>query len=68
MKIEDVKNSDFENWLELAREVEPLFGPMVGEPDFHEAIKTVISKERAFCLRDDCNKLCGVIVISYEKK
>ena len=67
MKIEDVKNSDFENWLELAREVEPLFGPMVGEPDFHEAIKTVISKERAFCLRDDCNKLCGVIVISYEK-
>jgi hypothetical protein len=55
MKIEDVKNSDIENWLELAQEVEPLFGPMVGEPDFHEAIKMVIGKNRAFCFRDDAD-------------
>ena len=67
MKIEDVKNSDDGNWLELAQKVEPLFGPMVGEAGFNEAIKTVIGKDRAFCLRDDNDKLCGIIVISYER-
>jgi len=67
VKIEDIKNSDIGNWLELAQEIEPLFGPMVGEAGFHEAIKTVLGKDRAFCLRDDRDKLCGIIVISYEK-
>gem|GEM_PF-5857899 len=27
----------------------------------------VIGKDRAFCLRDDSDKLCGVILIAYEK-
>ena len=54
-------------WLELAQEVEPLFGPMIRETGFHEAINMVIGKDRAFCLRDDSDKLCGVVLISYEK-
>ncbi|WP_312421492.1 GNAT family N-acetyltransferase [Anaerospora hongkongensis] len=54
-------------WLELAQEVEPLFGPMIRETGFHEAINMVIGKDRAFCLRDDSDKLCGVILIAYEK-
>jgi len=67
MKIEVVKNSDIDNWLELAQEVEPLFGPMVGEAGFQEALMAVIGEERAFGLHNDSGKLCGVIVISFEK-
>lgn len=67
MKVETVMISDIDSWLELAREVEPLFGPMIGEAGFHEALKAVISEERAFCIRDDSGKLCSAIILSYEK-
>jgi hypothetical protein len=45
MNIETVENSDIDRWLELAREVEPLFGPMVGKIEFHEALEEVINEE-----------------------
>jgi GNAT superfamily N-acetyltransferase len=67
MKVEKILISDIDSWLELAREVEPLFGPMVDEAGFHDALKAVISEERAFCIRDDGGKLCSAIVLSYEK-
>jgi GNAT superfamily N-acetyltransferase len=38
-------------WLELAREVEPLFGPMVNEPGFHRALENNIARGTAFCVR-----------------
>lgn len=28
MKVEDAELADFDAWIALAREVEPLFGPM----------------------------------------
>lgn len=67
MKIEAVRHGDIDNWLELAQEVEPLFGPMVNEAGFHAALEAVIDEARAFCIRNDIGKLCGAIVLSYEK-
>jgi GNAT superfamily N-acetyltransferase len=39
-------------WLELAREVEPLFGPMVNEPGFHRALENNIRRGSAYCVRE----------------
>lgn len=60
--------ADFDAWIALAREVEPLFGPMADELDFQEALRQAISANTAFCIRSDPNKanksLMGGIVIS----
>jgi ribosomal protein S18 acetylase RimI-like enzyme len=40
---------DVASWLDLAREVEPLFGPM---PDFESTIRRNISRGTALCVRD----------------
>ena len=37
-------------WLELAREVEPLFGPMVNDPGFHRALENNIARGTAYCV------------------
>jgi ribosomal protein S18 acetylase RimI-like enzyme len=66
MKIETIKESDLADWRKLALEVEPLFGPMVGEPGFEEALMAVTAEKRAFTIRNDELSLCGVIVVSYE--
>lgn len=67
MKIDTVKKCDIDDWLELVREVEPLFGPMIGTAGFQEHLIAVIGEERAFGIRNDSGKLCGIIVVSYEK-
>lgn len=54
-----------EAWLALAREVEPLFGPMAGEEGFVRAVKETIAAKRAYCIRDR-EGLVGVIAISGE--
>jgi len=38
---------DFEGWLLLAKEVEPLFGPMVEEPAFREGLRLAIMNGQA---------------------
>ncbi|TIH14653.1 GNAT family N-acetyltransferase [Marinifilum sp. JC120] len=58
--------SDFDKWIELAREVEHLFGPMADEPGFHEGLKQAIEKGTAFSIKDKQNQtleLLGGIVI-----
>jgi ribosomal protein S18 acetylase RimI-like enzyme len=68
----DVHYSNFEDydaWLSLAREVEPLFGPMAEERAFQEALRQAISENRAFCIRSDQvekKHLKGGTVISRE--
>ena len=42
MKIDPVSKEDIKNWLQLAGEVEPLFGPMIEDPDFLSAIEMAI--------------------------
>ena len=67
MRIEPVKNCDIVDWLELVREVEPLFGPMIGTDGFQEHLAMVVEAERAFGVRNDRDELSGVIVVSHEK-
>ena len=44
MKIETATQDDFENWLDLARQVEHLFGPMVDEESFRKAQDRVVTE------------------------
>lgn len=67
MRIAAVKQSEIENWLELVSEVEPLFGPMIGVAGFQAGLVAAIVDKRAFGVRNDCGKLCGVVVVSYER-
>ncbi|MEN6464560.1 MAG: GNAT family N-acetyltransferase [Syntrophaceae bacterium] len=41
--------TDYPRWLELAREVEPLFGPMADEPEFCTSLRAAIIEGQAFC-------------------
>jgi len=57
---------DTASWLKLAAEVEPLFGPMVNEPSFQEALRQAIMGGQALCIRDPDGMpgslLCGGVV------
>lgn len=61
---------DYDQWIRLAKEVEPLFGPMVKDPSFNEGLRQAISDGNAFCIRkaDGGNgqTLQGGIVVSQE--
>lgn len=60
--------SDFEAWIALAREVEPLFGPMADEVSFRDALKQAITAGSAFCIGPNGNDreqaLSGGVVLS----
>jgi ribosomal protein S18 acetylase RimI-like enzyme len=43
---------DIPAWLDLAAEVEPLFGPMVAVPSFRAALERNIARQTAFCIRE----------------
>jgi ribosomal protein S18 acetylase RimI-like enzyme len=44
--------ADIPAWLDLAAEVETLFGPMVADPGFHAALERNIVRQTAFCIRE----------------
>ena len=55
------------DWLELAREVEPLFGPMADLPEFQEALAMAIANGTALsCCEQASGTLLGGIVIDPE--
>ena len=62
--------TDYDAWISLARQVEPLFGPMADELDFQDALKQAIASLAAFCIRSapdgDNKRLIGGVVISRE--
>jgi ribosomal protein S18 acetylase RimI-like enzyme len=62
---------DFPQWLRLAGEIEPLFGPMVEDPRFSESLRRAIAAKEAFCIRnldgDKQQTLQGGIVICRKK-
>lgn len=70
MNVDYSNLSDFVAWISLAREVEPLFGPMADEASFQEAIREAISEKRAFCIRSSSDEtdasLSGGVVIAEE--
>ncbi len=45
--------ADFPLWLNLAREMEPLFGPMAEDPEFHQGLMRCIRENRALVVADD---------------
>jgi GNAT superfamily N-acetyltransferase len=53
VRVVVAREQDVRAWLDLAREVEPLFGPMVNEPAFHRALYKNIGRGTAFCVRQD---------------
>lgn len=67
MKIDIVGKRDIVTWLDLAKEVEPIFGPMIGQDDFHTALKTIISSQDAYCARDESGRPLGLVAISPAK-
>ena len=52
MKVQIATRSDIPGWLELASQVEFLFGPMVDQPDFHSALCKNIDRKSAYCVRE----------------
>ncbi len=42
--------NDYLDWLKLAKDVEPLFGPMVDDPIFRDGLRKAILEENAFCI------------------
>jgi GNAT superfamily N-acetyltransferase len=54
--VEAATEADIPSWLELVREVEPLFGPM---PMFDVTLKTKIREGDAQCVRDGTRVLGG---------
>jgi len=43
---------DIPVWLDLAAEVEPLFGPLVDAPGFHRALVKNVERGTVFCVRE----------------
>jgi ribosomal protein S18 acetylase RimI-like enzyme len=52
MRVERAGYRDIRGWLDLAGEVEPLFGPMLDGPDFYHALLRQIGRGTAFCVRE----------------
>lgn len=62
--IRIVTKDDLNAWIELAKEVEPLFGEMVGNESFINGIKDCISNSSAFCVINTNNYIEGIIAIN----
>ena len=52
MRAQVAQPEDVESWLDLAAEVEHLFGPMVNEPSFMRSLMRNIERGSAFCIRE----------------
>ena len=55
MRVVTATDADFDAWLRLAAEVEPLFGPMVNDPMFHATLRNNFARGTAFCVRANGN-------------
>ncbi len=49
MPVRLSNSNDFPHWLKLAKEVEPLFGPMVDDPNFCDGLRKAIREGQAIC-------------------
>ena len=54
--VDEANELDIPSWLEVVREVEPLFGPM---PDFDETLTRNIARRTAFCVHDGNGMVLG---------
>ncbi|MCX6123970.1 MAG: GNAT family N-acetyltransferase [Proteobacteria bacterium] len=66
--IDIASETDFFAWLDIASEVEDLFGPMVHDPNFHRALERNIARGTAVCVRYvETNKLVGGLLYSLKE-
>jgi GNAT superfamily N-acetyltransferase len=52
MRVQRAEYRDIRSWLDLAAEVESLFGAMLDDPGFYQVLLTNIARGTAFCLRE----------------
>jgi GNAT superfamily N-acetyltransferase len=57
---------DFDTWIGLAKEVEPLFGPMIGSEEFRIGIINCIQNNNAFGIENEKGTLAGIIALDRE--
>jgi GNAT superfamily N-acetyltransferase len=53
VRIETAGYRDVRGWLDLAAEVEPLFGAMLDDPGFYRALLVNIERGTAYCVRSE---------------
>jgi len=58
---------DFDTWIGLAEEVEPLFGPMTDSEEFRTGIKNCIQNNNAFGIENEKGTLTGIIALDRGK-
>jgi|SRR5687768_16771733 len=68
MQIVLAQAADIPAWLDLAAEVEFLFGPMITDASFHGALERSIQRQTAFCVREQADvpgtPLIGALLFS----
>jgi ribosomal protein S18 acetylase RimI-like enzyme len=68
MHVALAEPADIPAWLDLAMEVEPLFGPMAADPAFHAVLERNIQRQTAFCMREQVDvpgtPLMGALLFS----
>lgn len=57
-------SSDIPAWLVLAREVEPLFGPMADVEEFQIGIRDCVDARSAFGVEDESGGLAGIVALN----
>jgi GNAT superfamily N-acetyltransferase len=64
--IRSLTSGDINSWLSLAKEVEHLFGKMVGVEEFENGIASAIDQNCAFGYEDSEFGITGIVAISKE--
>jgi len=62
--IRPVTQNDYQTWLNLAREVEDLFGPMADMKEFQDGIIDCIKNKNAWCTEDEKGNVTGIIALN----
>ena len=60
MTVDNATMADIDSWLEIVREVGPLFGPM---PDFAATLREKIAEGQALCLRGEDGAVEGAMLL-----
>jgi len=62
-----LKLEDYSAWIEIAKTVEPLFGPMVASQEFQKGIKHCIENGNSYGIEHNDGILAGIIAIDRVK-
>lgn len=62
-----LNKQDFHFWLELATEVESLFGPMTDSKEFQDGITECIRNNNAYGIENEQGNLAGIIALDRVK-